>query len=60
MNPEFVYAIGDFITATFELLPMLGNLPNILFTLIIAAGLAYWLRELTKYKAEAKQSGRIE
>ena len=60
MNPEFVYTIGDFLTATFELLPLLGNLPNILFTLIIMGGLAYWLWELKKYKAEAGRTGGIE
>jgi len=60
MNSEFVYAIGDFLSATFQVLPILGNLPNILFSLIIAGGLAYWLLQLKKYKAEAKRTGDIE
>ncbi len=57
---DFVYGLGDIFTATFKLLPMLGNLPNILFTLIIMGGLVYWINELKKYKAEAKRTGGIE
>lgn len=57
---EFVLGLGDFLTATFKILPALGNLPNILFTLIIIGGLVYWIRELGKYKKEAKRNGTIE
>lgn len=57
---EFVYGLGDFLTATFKVLPLLGNLPNILFSLIIAGGLGYWLLELKKYKAEAERTGGVE
>lgn len=57
---DFVYGLGDFLEMTFGILPALGNLPNILFTLIIFGGLVYWIRELGKYKAEAQKSGGIE
>lgn len=60
MNPEFVYSIGDFLEATFQILPLLGNLPNILFTLVILGGLGYWLMQLKKYKEEAGRTGGIE
>ena len=57
---DFVYGLGDFLTATFKILPSLGNLPNVIFTLVIFGGLVYWINELKKYKAEAKRTGGIE
>lgn len=57
---EFVYDLGDFLTSTFTILPSLGNLPNILFSVIIFGGLVYWIKELGKYKKEAKRNGTIE
>jgi hypothetical protein len=57
---EIVYGLGDLLTATFTILPTLGNLPNILFSGIIFAGLVYWILELKKYKAAAKKNGTIE
>ncbi|MDA9783176.1 hypothetical protein N9502_00910 [Vicingaceae bacterium] len=57
---DIVYGLGDILTATFEVLPTLGNLPNILFSGVIFAGLVYWILELKKYKATAKKNGTIE
>lgn len=57
---DFVYGLGDLLTASFEVLPALGNLPNILFTLLIMGGFVYWLLELKKYRQKAKQSGGVE
>ena len=57
---DIVYGLGDLLTATFEILPVLGNLPNILFSAVIFGGLVYWIFELKKYKAAAKDNGTIE
>ncbi len=57
---EIVYELGDLLTATFTILPALGNIPNILFSLIIFGGLVYWIMELGKFKKEAKRNGTIE
>jgi len=57
---EIVYGLGDLLTATFKVLPTLGNLPNILFSAVIFSGLVYWILELKKYKAIAKKNGTIE
>jgi hypothetical protein len=57
---ELVYGLGDLLEATFEILPPLGNIPNVLFILIIFGSLVYWLMELVKYKKKAKQDGTIE
>jgi len=57
---EIVYALGDIFEATFTILPPLGNIPNILFTLVIFGGLVYWIMELKKYKNEAGRTGGME
>ncbi len=57
---EFVYGLGDLLEMTFEILPPLGNLPNILFSLIIFGSLVYWMKELSNYNKKAKQEGTIE
>lgn len=57
---EIVYKTGDILTETFAILPALGNIPNILFSLIIFAGLVYWILELGKYKKEAQRNGTME
>ena len=57
---DFVYGLGDLMEATFTILPPLGNLPNILFTGVIFAGLVYWILELKKYNSEAKKNGGME
>jgi len=57
---DFVYGLGDLFELTFQILPLLGNLPNILFTLVILGGLVYWLKELKNYKIEARNTGGIE
>jgi hypothetical protein len=57
---EIVYGLGDLLQMTFEILPPLGNLPNILFSLIIFGSLVYWMKELSKYNKKAKENGTIE
>lgn len=57
---EIVYGLGDLLEATFEILPPLGNLPNILFTLIIFVAFFYWMKQLKDYREEAKRTGGIE
>ncbi|MBD98395.1 MAG: hypothetical protein CMO34_01010 [Verrucomicrobia bacterium] len=57
---DIVYGIGDFLEMTFQVFHALGNVPNIIFTLVIFGGLIYWLRELVKYKAAAKRTGGVE
>lgn len=57
---EIVYGLGDLLEMTFEILPALGNLPNMLFSAVIFFALVYWILELKKYKAKAIQEGSIE
>lgn len=57
---ELVYSLGDIFEATFQILPPLGNLPNILFTLALVGGIGFWLLQLKKYKEEAKRNNEME
>ena len=57
---EIIYETGDLLTATFKILPVLGNIPNVIFSLVIFFGLIYWIRELGNYKKEAQRNGTIE
>jgi len=47
---EFFYALGDFFTETFKILPMLGDWPHRIFTIVGIVLFVYWMIELYKYK----------
>ncbi|MEH0007481.1 MAG: hypothetical protein V6Z82_02030 [Flavobacteriales bacterium] len=38
--------IGDFFTWSFQIMPPLGNAPNLIFIAVITALLAYWVYQL--------------
>ena len=41
-----VYAIGDFFEWTFGILPILGNLPNLIFLIIGSVLFIYWMMQM--------------
>lgn len=47
---DIVYAIGDFFEWTFEILPVLGNIPNYLFVVLGALFFLYWMGQMVKFK----------
>jgi hypothetical protein len=57
---DLVFALGDFLTETFKILPKLGNLPNIIFIIIGFILLIYWLRAMTNYNREAEENGTLK
>ena len=57
---DFIYWIGDIFEWTFQILPMLGNVPNYLYAGVLFAGLLYWLRWQKQMNEEAKRNGTIE
>jgi hypothetical protein len=60
-SSDFWYAVGDFFTETFKILPVLGDSVNWLFIGIIATGLTVWLFMQASYnKAEMKESGKLK
>jgi len=57
---DFIYLLGDLFTETFEILPALGNIPNYLYAVIMAAGTVYWLKWQIDLNKEAKENGTLE
>lgn len=57
---DFIYLLGDLFALSFEILPVLGNLPNYLFALLMAVGAIYWLNMQSNYSKEAREKGTIE
>ncbi|MFT5969856.1 MAG: hypothetical protein ACI8ZO_000353 [Flavobacteriales bacterium] len=47
---EFWYGVSDFFKATFEILPKLGNMPNVLLSIVGFVALSYWVAQLIKHK----------
>lgn len=56
---DIAFAIAKFLEATFTILPALGWLPNILFTIVGVLGMVYWLGLQGKYNRKAKEQGTI-
>ena len=57
---DLVYATGDFLEATFVILPKLGNIPNYLFIAIGVIGFFYWMNLQVKYNRKARNGeGRM-
>ena len=46
--------LGDFFTCSFKAMPYIGPVANVVFWSIIAGGIIYWLREMSKHE---KQQG---
>lgn len=47
---DVFYAIGDFFEWTFGILPVIANVPNVIFFIIIAAFFLYWTFQLVKFR----------
>ena len=57
---DILFALGDLFEATFEILPVLGNLPNIIFTIIGFILLFFWIRMQHRYNREAEEKGTLK
>lgn len=55
-----IYGIGDAIEESFVLIPKLGNLPNVIFILVIFGAFVYWLMQLNKFKKNHINNGDVE
>jgi hypothetical protein len=52
---DIVFALEDLFLWTFEILPVLGNVPNIIFSSIIAILFLYWMRELAGHANQGEK-----
>lgn len=57
---DIVYALGDCFTWSFQILDVLGNLPNYVFAILLFGGVFFWLRWQKQLSEEARQNGTIE
>ena len=54
---DLVYATGDVLEKSFEILPMIGNSFNYFCVVLGFVGLFYWLNFQSKKTKEARQNG---
>jgi hypothetical protein len=57
---DIVYPIGDLLQWTFEFMPLLGNLPNILVILGGFVGLFIWIKMQSDYNKKPEKDGYIK
>jgi len=57
---DFIFLLGDLFEWSFQILPILGNIPNYLYAVILFCGLIYWLIWQKKMSDEAKRNGTLE
>tara|TARA_B000000475_G_scaffold117967_1_gene95454 strand:- start:172 stop:351 length:180 start_codon:yes stop_codon:yes gene_type:complete len=55
MLKDFWIAIGDFFTATFEVMPLIGNKINYLYILIIFLFLVTWTAIMFRHKKNGEE-----
>ena len=55
MMKNFWTAIGDFFTATFEVMPYIGNKINYLYMIIIFLFLVTWTAIMFKHKKNSEE-----
>ena len=54
---EFIYALGYTLTASFKVLPLIGNNFNYATIVVGLVGLVYWLLFQKRKTKEAKENG---
>ena len=57
---DFIYWLGDFFAAIFNLFEQLGNLPNIAFIALAFALLFWWLNMQKNYSKKAEREGTLK
>lgn len=56
---QIAFSIGQLLESTFTILPVLGWLPSIAISLIIAFGLVFWMVLQSRYDRKAKANGTL-
>jgi hypothetical protein len=55
MLRNFFEGLGDIFTASFKILPVIGDQVNRVFMLVIASGLIYWVLQMRKHKVKGEK-----
>lgn len=53
-------ALGDFFEWTFKILPILGNIPNVLFIILGFVLLFFWLKMQSDFNKKAEREGTLK
>lgn len=56
---QISFSIAQLLEATFTILPALGWLPPVAFSLVIFLGLVYWMMLQSRYDSKAKRDGTL-
>lgn len=56
---QISFAIGHFLESSFQVLVVLGWIPPVGISLLLAGGLVYWLRLQAKYNRKAEKDGTM-
>lgn len=56
---QISFSIAQLLEATFTILPALGWLPPVAFSLVIFLGLVYWMMLQARYDRKAKRDGTL-
>ena len=56
---DFIYGIGEFLTWSFQALPVLGNNMNWFIIVVGALMMAWWIRRMGIYNKEAEQNNTL-
>ncbi|MBA3898733.1 MAG: hypothetical protein H0X62_00750 [Bacteroidetes bacterium] len=57
---DLVYGLGELLQETFKILPVLGNIPNVIFIIIGFLLLFYWIKAMANYNREAEEKGTLK
>ena len=60
MFKDLVWMLADFLRATFQILPQLGNLPNIAFLFLVIIGFLVWMKMQNDYNKKAEREGTLK
>lgn len=56
---DIILGLGDFLTWSFQILPILGNNVNWLIILVGAVMAAWWISKMIAFDKEAAQNGTL-
>ncbi|APD06822.1 hypothetical protein UJ101_01303 [Flavobacteriaceae bacterium UJ101] len=58
MLSDLFHGIGNLFEASFEILPVLGNIPNFILMVVGATMFIWWMLQLKKFGKEDKEMER--
>lgn len=57
---DILYPIQDLLESLFSYIPMLGNIPNVIFIIGGILGLSYWVKMQSDFNKKDEKDGYIK